>query len=501
VSWWRGQGVSLTVLCLALTLVMGSMTSVAVALPDIARSTGASQRELTWIVDSYTLAFAGLLLPCGALGDRFGRRRMLTVGLLIFGAASVLAPVGDDPMTVIAARAVCGLGAALVMPATLSLITTTMGDAIQERAVGIWVATCTLGGALGLVFAGAVLAVSDWRAVLVASSVAAVFVALASGLARESKDPERHRFDLAGAVTSAAAIGLVVFGINEAPTHGWTSAPVGSCLVGGVLFFLAFMALELSREHPLLDVRIFRSRYVLAGSLTLVGIFVVLFAFFFLTMQFLQLIEGRTPLRAGLTVLPAAFALVPFSLLAPLIAARLGLRLTTTLGLVPLAGGLFLMSTIDQGESGKFFLALELMGAGFGMCITPATVAILGSVPAAKQGVASAVNDAVREVGAALGIALSGSLLASGYSDHLGPAVAALPEPARGAAEASLAGALEVQAQIGPAAGPAVAEARDAFLTGIQTSFLACAAFIAVCVVAVAIGAPGREQSRVDPDT
>jgi EmrB/QacA subfamily drug resistance transporter len=495
----RNPAFGLTVVCFALTLVMGSMTSVAVGLPDIARSTGASQRELTWIVDSYTLAFAGLLLPCGALGDRFGRRRMLIVGLLIFAVASAVAPIGDDPGMVIAARAISGVGAALVMPATLSLITTTMPGAIQERAVSIWIATCTFGGALGLAFSGLILEFSDWRAILYSTAVAAVLVALAADLAEESSDPERHRFDVAGAVTSAAAIGLVVFGITEGPVHGWASVEVWMLLAAGLLFFLAFIALELTREHPLLDIRIFRSRWVLTGSLTLLAIFGVLFAFFFLSMQFQQLVEGRSALVSGLLVLPAACTLVPLSLVAPAMAVRLGLRAVTLLGLLPLMGGLGLMATMEAGDWVVFEIALLLMGAGFGLCITPATVAILRSVPAAKQGVASAVNDAVREVGAALGIAVAGSLLATGYTRNLGHAVDALPESARHTVEASLAGALEVQARLGPAAGPAVTEARAAFVSGIHTSFFACTVFTVVCAVAVAVAAPGRVRPTAEP--
>jgi Na+/melibiose symporter-like transporter len=270
-------------------------------------------------------------------------------------------------------------------------------------------------------------------------------------------------------------------------------------LAAGLLFFLAFIALELTREHPLLDIRIFRSRWVLTGSLTLLAIFGVLFAFFFLSMQFQQLVEGRSALVSGLLVLPAACTLVPLSLVAPAMAVRLGLRAVTLLGLLPLMVGLGLMATMEAGDWVVFEIALLLMGAGFGLCITPATVAILRSVPAAKQGVASAVNDAVREVGAALGIAVAGSLLATGYTRNLGPAVDALPESARHAVEASLAGALEVQARLGPAAGPAITEARAAFVSGIHTSFFACTVFTVVCAVAVAVAAPGRVRPTAEP--
>lgn len=458
----------LAVLCGALVLVMGAMTSLTVALPDIARSTGASQSDLTWIIDSYTVSFAGFLLPCGALGDRYGRRRMLIAGLVVFGVASALAPIGDDVTVLIVARAFAGLGAALVMPATLSLITTTMSGAAKERAVGLWVATCTLGGALGLVFSGLILEFTDWRGVLYSFAVGAALMVVLARHAPESVDAEQSRFDVLGAVTSAFAIALVVFGIIEAPAHGWGSGFVWTCVAAGVLLALVFAVLQVRRAHPLLDIRIFRSPMVLAGSVLLIGLFGVLFAFFFLSMQYLQFVEGKSGLEAGLTLLPAAATLVPGSLIAPILVARLGFRLVTAGGLLPLVAGLCLMSTLREGDAVLFQVGLMTMGMGFGICITPATVAILGSVPASKQGVASAVNDAVREVGAALGIAVVGSVLATGYSRELGPATDALPEPAREAAHTSIAGALEVGAQLGPAAAPAVAEARDAFLSGFR---------------------------------
>lgn len=492
----RSQVAALAVLCGALAVVMGSMTSLTTGLPEIGRATGATQGELTWIVDSYTVVFAGLLLPCGALGDRYGRRRMLTWGLLVFAAGCLLGPVGDDPTVLVLGRAVAGLGAALVMPATLSLITTTLRGAAQERAVGLWVATATLAAVLGVVFSGLVLEFADWRAILYASAATALVIAAAGGLVEESCDPDRPPFDLAGAVTSVAAIGLVVVGILEAPSHGWASSFVWSCVLGGLVLAAVFTAVELRRSDPLLDVRIFGSREVTTGSLGLVALFAVIFGFFFLAVQFLQLIEGRSPLGAGMMLLPAALTMVPLSLVASALAPRVGLRLMMTLGLIPLVAALVLVAQLDRGETGLLVCAELLFGTSIGLCITPATVAILRSVPAGKQGVASAVNDAVREVGAALGIAVVGSLLATGYSRDLGPATAALPEPARSAAEASLAGALQVGAELGPAAGPAVAEAELAFVAGMQGAFLALALFVTVIAVVVAVAAPGRRRAE-----
>jgi EmrB/QacA subfamily drug resistance transporter len=486
--------VGLAVICGALAMAMGAMTSLASALPEIGRATGATQGQLTWVIDGYALAFAGLLLPCGALGDRFGRRRALVWGLVIFALASSLGPIGADPTVLIASRLLAGVGAALIMPATLSLITTTMRGAAQERAVGIWISTATLGGALGLVFSGLVLEFSDWRAILYISATASALMALLTRLVGESADPERHPFDAVGAVLSGAAIGATVYGINEAPAHGWTSWLVWTAVAIGGLLAVVFTVVELRRRHPLLDVRIFRNRALLTGSLALVALFAVLFGFFFLIMQYLQLIEGKTPLVAGLCLLPTTITMSPLALAAPPLVARFGLRWITALGFVAAAVGMMVMAQLGDGDLRLYFGAVLIVGAAFGLCMTPATVAILRSVPESKQGVASAVNDAVREVGAALGIAVVGSLLATGYSRGLGPAVNALPEPARAAARASLGGALNVRAQLGPSAGPALAEAHSAFLSGLHAAFYACSIFTGVVVVAVVIAAPGRER-------
>jgi EmrB/QacA subfamily drug resistance transporter len=488
--------VGLVVICGALAMAMGAMTSLASALPDIGHATGATQGQLTWVIDGYALAFAGLLLPCGALGDRFGRRRALVWGLLIFAVASVLGPIGADPTVLIATRLLAGVGAALIMPATLSLITTTMAGAAQERAVGLWVSTATLGGALGLVFSGLVLEFADWGAILYISAAASAGMAVLARLVGESADPEQRPFDVVGAVLSATAIGGIVFGINQAPSHGWASWFVWTAVATGALLALAFALVELRRRHPLLDIRIFRNRALLTGSLALVALFAVLFGFFFLIMQYLQLIEGKTPLVSGLCLLPCIITMSPLALSAPALVARFGLRCITALGFVAAAVGMLLMAQLADGDLRLYFLALLIVGAAFGVCMTPATVAILRSVPESKQGVASAVNDAVREVGAALGIAVVGSLLATGYSRGLGPAVHALPGPARSAAEASLGGALNVRAQLGPSAGPALAEAHAAFLSGLHAAFYACSIFTGVVVVAVVIAAPGRAEGQ-----
>lgn len=492
----RESLVALAVLCGALTLVIGSMSSLSVALPVIGQSTDATQGDLTWIVDAYAVTFAGLLLPAGALGDKYGRRRMLFLGLLIFGVASLAGPLFGTPGALIAVRALSGVGAALAMPATLSLIATTVRDEDQDRAVGLWAGVATIGGALGIVFAGAVLEVGDWDAIFYASAATAGLLCLACRWVPESSEADQPRFDAWGAATSAGAIGLIVFGINEAPAHGWGSAPVGGCLAAGAVLAVVFVRVELRVTNPLLDMRIFRSRPVLIGTITLAVLFAVMFAFFFVIMQYLQLIQGRSALGSGLAVIPMAVTIIPLSLAAPRLVARAGLRVVTVLGLLCLVAACLLLATIGSGGSVAFLVAVLLMGASLGLCITPATIAILHSVPNNKKGVASAINDAAREVGAAFGIAVAGTLLATGYSRHLGGATEALPEPARAQSRGSLAGAYEAASRLGPAGRPALEDAQSAFLSGMHLAFFALAVFLVISAVAILTFAPGPRRRR-----
>lgn len=486
------------VLCGALALVIGSMMSLTTALPSIGASTGATQSDLTWIIDSYTVAFAGLLLPAGALGDKYGRRRMLINGLLIFAVACVVGAVLATPSALIATRIVAGVGAALVMPATLSLITTTVREDLRDQAAGLWAAVATIGGALGIVFAGLVLQSFDWQVILHVSAGVAAVLALCCRVIPESSEPDQPRFDVPGAVTSSAAIALVVFGIAEAPSHGWGSLTVTGCLVAGAVFAVAFVAVELHRSDPLLDVRIFRARPVLTGTLTLGILFAVLFGFLFVSMQYLQLVQGRSALQAGLAIVPMALTILPLAVFAPNLVARAGERTVATLGLVLLAISLAVMADLGTDGHSRFLVGVLLLGASIGLCVTPATTSILNSLPSNKRGVGSAINDAAREVGAALGIASLGTLLATGYRDHLGPASAALPEPARTQTTNSLAGALEATGRMGDPGLPALTDAREAFLAGMQTSFHFCALITAITAVGVLVCAPGRDRRARD---
>lgn len=379
------------------------------------------------------------------------------------------------------------------MPATLSLITSCVREDLQDRAVGLWAGVATIGGALGIIFAGAVLEVADWTVIFYASAGAAAPLCLLCCWIPESLDTTSPRFDVWGAATSAGAVGCVVLGVSEAPAHGWGSVTVWTYLVGGLALALAFVAVEARHPHPLLDIGIFRSRAVLIGAITLTVLFAVTFAWLFVIMQYLQLIQLRSALSSGIAVVPMAASIIPLSLAAPPLVARFGLRVVTTVGLIPMLAACLLLADVGPTRSWQFLASVLLIGASLGICVTPATVAILQSVPDSKKGVASAVNDATREIGIAIGIAVAGTLLATGYTRHVG-AMETLPEPARTQARASLAGAAEAGRDLGSAGPAALAHAQAAFLSGVHLVFLVLAVCVVITAVVSCVGAPGRAE-------
>lgn len=487
---------TLTVSCLAVALVMAAVASLTTALPDLARDIGASQTQATWIVDAYTLALACALLPAGAVGDRRGRRGLLLAGLAVFAAGSALPVILDTPEWVVACRAVAGLGAALVMPATLSLLTAEFPARQASRAVGIWAGFAGAGAVLGILGAGALLAVWAWPAVFAATALLAVALLVVGCFLPASREPAAPRLDVLGAVLSAAAVGLVVFGMIEAPDHGWDSTLVLATLGGGILAGIGFVLVERRRAAPLLDVRLFTQRGFGTGAASLVVQFLAAFGVFFLLMQHLQLVWGYTPLAAGLALAPVAAPLIVAAALAPWLTERMGLRVMTGTGLALVTGALAGMVSLGVAPDYPRLVALlGVFGLGLGICATPATAAIVRGVPRAKQGVASAVNDVTREFGAAVGIAVAGSLLASSYRTHLTPALTDLPEPARSQASDSLAAALQVADSTPAAAGLADA-ARHAFVDGFHDALLTLAVLAALATIALALWAPGRPGRR-----
>ncbi len=495
----RGRRAVLAVMCLALMMVVAAVASLNVALPDLARSTGASQSQLQWIVDAYALVFAGLLLPAGALGDRYGRKGILQLGLAVFGVASLAAIFVNDPGWLIALRAVIGVGAALVMPTTLSIITNVFPEDERGRAVGIWAAVAGAGAVVGLVLSGTLLAWFSWSSVF---AINVTLAALASaGTARvvpTSRGERRTSLDPIGAVLSSLGLFGLVAAIIEAPIRGWLDGLVLAGFAAGAVLLVAFVVFELRRDDPMLDPRLFRRRGFAAGSLSLTLQFFAQFGLLFIGLQYLQLVLGYSPFEAGASILPMALMLVLIAPRAPRLAQRLGVRLVGAAGLAVMGVGFLLFSSLGASSSyWPFGLAALVTGIGIGLATAPATTAIVSSLPAERQGIASAVNDLTREVGGAFGIAVLGSVLNNGYRDDVAPAAAHLPEPAAGAVRSSVAAAGEVAARAG-AHGPALLErAQSAFVSGFSTALIvaACVLFAAGAVVAV-VAPPRGEVAR-----
>jgi EmrB/QacA subfamily drug resistance transporter len=482
------HGLITAVVCVALAAVVAAMASLNVALPDIARDTHASQTELVWVIDAYSLAFAALLLPAGGIGDRFGRRFALIVGLLIFGTGSAIAMTAPSASELIALRAVIGMGAALVMPATLSTITGTFPPSKRTRAVSIWAAVAGGAAVLGLLASGALLAGFSWRSIF-GLNVALAAVALAGTLrfVPESADPGAPHLDVGGAVMAVLALFALVFSVIEAPTYGWLAARTVTGLAVAFVLLGAFVAWELRQSAPLLNPRVFRTRSLSAGSLS---IFVQFFAFFgytFTILQYLQLVRGDTPLLAAVQVLPMAAAMMPVSRMTPRLTARYGARRVCAAGLTLIAFGLAIVAQLDA-HSPYWVMAcgLVILGVGMGAAMTPATSAITEALPAAQQGVGSALNDLSREVGGAIGIAVIGSILTATYRNHVD--VTGVPAQLATKVKESFAVAAHLPA-------PITDRAHTAFVTGMHFALFTAAGVAIAAAFGVALLMTRRSSS------
>src|SRR3954453_20497149 len=471
----------LAVTCVALATVVAAVASLNVGIPSIARDTHASQTQLSWMVDAYSLVFAALLLPAGALGDRYGRRKALIAGLAIFGAGSVSAMAVADPNWLIAMRVVLGIGAALVMPATLSTVTSTFPESQRAKAVGTWAGVAGASAILGLLTSGLVLEQWSWRAVFAVNVVlAAVAIAGALRFVPESAAPDAPDIDWMGAAIIVVGLGVLVYSIIEAPTAGWGSAPTLAGLATGVVVLAGFIAWELRTQDPLLDPRLFRDGGFAAGTLTITLQFFAFFGFLFLILQYLQLALGNSPLVAAASLVPMALGMMPTArVIAPRIAAHAGTARASALGLLIAGASFTWLSTLDASSSyWSLLIGLVPLGMGAGLAMTPATAAITDALPKEKQGVGSAMNDLARELGGAFGIAVLGSLLQSVYRDHLD--VTGLPGPAADHARSSLA----LASRLGP---KVAASADSAFIDGMQYALLGGAVAVAVAAVGVLI--------------
>ncbi|HEX2744306.1 MAG TPA: MFS transporter [Streptosporangiaceae bacterium] len=441
-------------------------------------------------LDAYSLVFASLLLPAGAIGDRFGRRWVLIAGLSIFGAASAVAMTANSAGELIGLRAVMGLGAALVMPATLSTITGTFASEQRTRAVSIWAAVAGGAAVLGLLVSGAVLQVWSWPSVFALNVIlAAAAIAGTIRFVPESADPDTPRLDISGAILAVIGLVALVYSIIEAPSEGWLSARTLAGLAAGLVVLVGFVGWELRRRAPMIDPRVFARPALAAGSLSIFVQFFALFGFIFIVLQYLQLIRGDSGLVSAVSMLPMAAAMLPTSRLAPALVDRLGARAVCTTGLALIAAALVILAQLT-GTSGYWLLAVGLipLGIGMGLAMTPATSNITSALPASQQGVASALNDLSREVGGAVGIAVLASILTAAYQSNLH--LAHIPAAQAGSARSSVA----VATRLGPAV---AAQAHSAFTDGMHLALYIAAGIVLAAAITVGTLLRGRGRRNV----
>lgn len=417
---------TLTVLCVSLLVIVLDNTILNVAIPTLAHpkidgGIGATASQLQWIVDSYTVVFAGLLLTAGSLGDRFGRYRALVVGLGIFGVGSLLSSFGDSPSTLIATRSLMGIGGAFIMPSTLSILTNVFTDPSERRkAIGIWAGVAGL-GALGPITGGFLLNHFWWGSVFLVN-VPIVLIGVAAGyfLIPDSRDPSTPKLDPVGALLSIVGLGSILWGVIEAPDNGWTSAPVLAAFVVGVVVMAAFIKWEQSYESPMLNMEFFKNPRFSAASGAITLTFFTLFGTLFVLTQYLQIVLGFSALKAGLVLGPQALVMLVMAPMSSVWVGKFGNKAVVATGLSIVAVCLAGTALLTETSPVIAVIAVTmLMGLGMANIMAPATDSIMGSLPRSKAGVGSAVNDTTRQTGGALGVAVLGSILASRYTDHI----------------------------------------------------------------------------------
>jgi EmrB/QacA subfamily drug resistance transporter len=489
----------LVTVCLAVFAINLDTTIVNVALPDLARELGATTRDLQWIVDGYNLAFAGLVLVAGSIGDRFGRRPALLTGLIGFAVASGLGALVTGAGALVVVRLVMGGFAALIFPTTLSIITNAYPDRGERaKAIGVWGAVTGLGVAVGPVTGGLLLAHFWWGSVFAALVPVAVIAAVLTYLlVPESSDPAQARIDVPGLLTSSAAIGLLVYTIIEAPNRGWTSPWSLAGFAATAAITVTFVTVERHQAHPMLDVTLFRTPAFSAASGSVTLAFFALFGFIFLITQYFQFVRGYGTLSTGVRILPVAMTIALGSVLGARLAGRLGTRALVVTGLL-LLGTAFAWIAVSSTYRPYPVIATQmvLIGTGLGLATTPATESILSVLPAAKAGIGSAVNDATRETGGTLGVAVLGSIFTSIYAHHLtGTSVAALPHHVANAARQSVGAAYAAASHTTPTAGhQLITDINASFMNGLQIACLVAAAITGLGALA-ALLLPGRRNT------
>jgi EmrB/QacA subfamily drug resistance transporter len=487
----------LAVLVVSLLVVVLDNTVLNVALRTIAdpiHGIGATQAELEWSINSYTLVFAGLLFTFGVLGDRIGRKRMLLIGLILFGLSSIASAYAQSPTQLIWARALMGIGGAAVMPSTLSIISNVFDPRERGKAIGVWAGAVGLGVAIGPVVGGALLETFWWGSVfLINVPIILVGVVAVLLIVPESRDPKPGRPDLVGVLLSIAGLTSLVYGIIYGGEHRFGDPRSWATIIVGLAILAAFLWYERRSDHPSLDVRLFKDPRFSAAVASIGMTFFAAFGTLFFLAFYLQLVRGYSPLQAGLLMTPFAAAQLIFAPRSASMVARFGPKAVCATGLALVSVGLAGFVWVEEATPLWVLIVLTfIQGAGMANVIPPVTESIMSSLPREKAGVGSAISNTVRQVGGALGIAVLGSVLSAVYRNEISGSLTGLPSPVHETASESISGAYGVAAQIGPAAGEFLASANSAFVTAMHWAAGGSAIMAVLSIVVVLIWLPSR---------
>ena len=496
----------LAVLCLSLLVIIVDNSILNIAIPTLQDKLDATNSQLQWMVDSYTLVFAGLLLTAGTLGDRYGRRGALQFGMVVFGLGSLLSAFAGSAEHLIGTRALMGVGGAFIMPATLSILTNTFPPEERGRAIALWAAVAGVGGVLGPTGGGLLLAHFYWGSIFLVN-IPIVVIALLAGIfiIPTSKDPSHASLDVVGAILSIIGIVALVYAIIQAPEHGWGSTPTLVAFAAAAVFLAAFGFWEWRAEHPMLDFHFFQNPRFSAASAGITLIFFAMFGATFLLTQYFQFVMGYTPLETGVRFLPWAATMLIVAPMSARFAERFGTKRVVATGLGFAGTSLALMTTLpthDVSYGADVVWRIVLMAVGMALVMAPATESIMGSLPRAKAGVGSAVNDTTRQVGGALGVAVIGSVMTSVYASRVGDAISnsGIDAPAAAVEKAKdgLGFALGF-AQQAPAGlrDQLISDFKEAFVGGLHVGVIVAAVAAFVGMLIVLIWLPAR---AVDSD-
>ena len=495
--WWV-----LGVLILSMTIIVMDNTILNVAIPSLISDLHASNSQVQWIIDSYTLVFAGLLLTTGSLSDRFGRKGALQAGIVLFMAGSVFSALATSASQLIVTRAFMGIGGALIMPSTLSILTDVFRDPKERgRAIALWAGFSGIGVALGPITGGLLLQHFSWSSVFWVNVPVGVLALVAGGmLLTTSRDPNQGKLDPLGSLLSMLGLGALLYGIIEVPVRGWSDPQVIAGFVVGILAIGSFIAWELRIDHPMLDMHFFRNPRFAAANTAITLTFFAMFGSLFLMTQYWQFVHGYSPLEAGVRLVPYALAMMIVAPLSARFVERMGSKRVIVIGLFLVTISLLLLSLLHRDT--PYLIAIIpycLLAAGVGMIMPPATESVMGSLPREKAGVGSAVNDTTRQMGGALGVAFIGSVVSSVYGHRIDSIASTfgLSGQALGEARSSLGGGLKVAGDLGDQALSLSIAVKDAFVAGLSSGLRLASIVVVLAAVVVWRYLPARGDDHV----